>query len=260
MHGHRWREDGCRWISRTRLEAALGSWPGYIDALEDIFSKIQEMPGWDLKNLPPVRDLLREHEEHVRQRVAEVYGGYHDELKRSMANERHPELKAWRSHNPASSTERPETLRNIRYVKRLEISHPCHVYFLLKGGEVVYVGKTTDAWPKRILQHLKKGDKDFDDVWYLEVDRNSLDRVERRFIEEFKPKYNRTHSTPQSSQIRREDPTNAGTDGAPLAPDFRLIRLSLFPSDLPTVAGARISATRSLNAMPSSLVHALRSR
>lgn len=67
----------------------------------------------------------------------------------------------------------------------------CHVYFLLHEGVVVYVGQSGAAWPMRAEAHLRDKDKVFDDIWYVEVDRPSLTDVERRFIEEFQPKYNK---------------------------------------------------------------------
>lgn len=156
MHGYRWRENGGPWISRSDLESELGAWPGYIDALEDVFHQMREFSVWDLRSLPLVQDLLREQKETLYREFQRHYDEFRAETVRLLANERHPELKAWRSNNPVPSTERPEMLRNIRNVKRLEISHPCHVYFLLKSGEVVYVGQTSAAWPNRILQHLKE--------------------------------------------------------------------------------------------------------
>lgn len=113
-------------------------------------------------------------------------------LSAKFALDRHPTLRIWRNRNPVNIEEVPQCLKNIRHVKRLEITEPSFVYFLLMEEEVVYVGQTTSPWPARILQHLKSGDKEFDDVWYLEVDRPSVSQVEAEFIRKFQPKYNRT--------------------------------------------------------------------
>ena len=81
----------------------------------------------------------------------------------------------------------------MRHIKRLEVCEPAYVYFLLKEEVVVYVGQTTAPWPSRILQHLNEKEKDFDDVWYLEVDNPSMSEIEKAFIKMFRPKYNRAN-------------------------------------------------------------------
>ena len=60
------------------------------------------------------------------------------------------------------------------------------IYFLLKAGNVVYIGKTT-RYPKRIKQHK---DKDFDDHRFIECDLKTLGSYELRWIRLFKPKHN----------------------------------------------------------------------
>lgn len=83
----------------------------------------------------------------------------------------------------------PGSIRYIRNLKRLA-SDPIigRVYFLCSGGEVVYVGQTTAPWPNRIANHK---DKDFDDVFYIEVDHEIIMTVERDFIRTLNPKYNK---------------------------------------------------------------------
>lgn len=102
---------------------------------------------------------------------------------------RHRHLEYWRTCNP-SSTEPPAVLKDIEHAKQLETVQPCHVYFLLKEGEVVYVGQTGSAWPNRIENHVRDEGKDFDDVWYVEVDRESMDEVEAHYIAFFRPPLN----------------------------------------------------------------------
>lgn len=52
-----------------------------------------------------------------------------------------------------------------------------------------------DAWPSRIVTHVNDKEKDFDDVWYLEVDKDSRLAVERTYIRRFSPIYNREKPT-----------------------------------------------------------------
>ncbi|MCE5172520.1 hypothetical protein LQV63_24915 [Paenibacillus profundus] len=142
----------------------------------------------------PVRKKLEELESQKtlnEERYHEDFNKAYEFLLEKFTLDRHPTLRIWRNRNPVNIAEVPQCLANIRHVKRLEITEPSYVYFLLMGEEIVYVGQTTSPWPARILQHLKSGDKEFDDVWYLEVDRPSVSRVETEFIRKFQPKYNR---------------------------------------------------------------------
>lgn len=186
-NGYRWRL-GSALISRMEAERFLGVWPGYLDAIEGLFRYIFKSM-FDLEH-----ELKRAHEE-ITERAQKIYFQMSEELHQRSANERHPELRRWRDRSPATASIAPEKLKGIRNLKRLEISDPCHIYFLLHKGEVVYVGQTGAAWPGRIIQHLRGKQKTFDDVWYLEVDRPSLSIVERRFIDEFKPRYNGMRSS-----------------------------------------------------------------
>lgn len=61
------------------------------------------------------------------------------------------------------------------------------VYFLCHNGSVVYVGQTVSL-SHRIKEHA--GDKEFDRVFYILVPRHDLDKIERFWITELKPKYN----------------------------------------------------------------------
>ena len=64
------------------------------------------------------------------------------------------------------------------------------IYFLFKNSEVVYVGKSVQAWPARAVSHR---DKDFDDAGFIPFPRfrrASLSELELVFIRKFNPKYN----------------------------------------------------------------------
>lgn len=109
---------------------------------------------------------------------------------------RHLALREWRGTNPTPASERPAALRGISGIKRLSSDQPCRVYFLVHEGEVVYVGQTSAAWPARIESHIYEGSKEFDEVWYLEVDAASLNTVEAHYIRELQPRYNVHHNEP----------------------------------------------------------------
>jgi len=65
------------------------------------------------------------------------------------------------------------------------------VYFLLRKGVIVYVGKTTTSY-SRIGEH--RSDKDFDSFSMLEVSREYLDQTEQKYIKKFMPEYNIAHN------------------------------------------------------------------
>lgn len=67
------------------------------------------------------------------------------------------------------------------------ISGPC-VYFLLRAGEVIYVGQTMRL-SFRLNGHEPKG---FDAVRYLPLPVEQLDVAEQAFIAFYEPKLNRT--------------------------------------------------------------------
>lgn len=84
----------------------------------------------------------------------------------------------------------PACLKQIKNVNQFYADRLCYIYFLLDKGEVVYVGQSSSYWPGRILSHLQEKVKMFDDIWYVEADRQSLDAMEVKYIREFRPKYN----------------------------------------------------------------------
>lgn len=61
------------------------------------------------------------------------------------------------------------------------------IYFLVKGGRVVYIGQAVDVF-SRVQSHV--GRKDFDDVYFFETTK-PLDVVERSLIRRFRPKFNK---------------------------------------------------------------------
>jgi hypothetical protein len=63
------------------------------------------------------------------------------------------------------------------------------VYFLLSGGELVYIGQTMQIG-KRLENHKLAG-KAFDRVLVMRVNVEDLETVERRMIRQFRPRLNR---------------------------------------------------------------------
>ena len=63
----------------------------------------------------------------------------------------------------------------------------CFVYFLLKGGEVVYVGQTKNG----IERPFSHKDKDFDEIKIIYCEETDVDAVEDGFIKKYTPDYNK---------------------------------------------------------------------
>lgn len=71
--------------------------------------------------------------------------------------------------------------------EKVDFDRECFVYFLLRDGEVVYVGQTTIGL-SRIRQHK---DKVFDEVYVLRCDKHELDELEGAYIIKYNQVYNR---------------------------------------------------------------------
>lgn len=65
----------------------------------------------------------------------------------------------------------------------------CGVYFLVKGGKVVYVGQSVSVY-SRIASH---GSKDFDSVAFVHCPREQLDLLESLYIHFLAPDQNGNH-------------------------------------------------------------------
>jgi len=71
------------------------------------------------------------------------------------------------------------------------------IYFLCKGGKVVYVGQSVNLI-NRISEHLSEGKKNFDGYYYEYVGKNDvMSDVEAEYIVSLNPKYNKV--LPQNS-------------------------------------------------------------
>lgn len=79
----------------------------------------------------------------------------------------------------------PKALAHIAD-RLLDVPRLCGIYFLVRAGEIIYVGQSTNA-SSRITGH---GDKDYDRVFLLPCPASQLDQVEAAFIGLFKPTLN----------------------------------------------------------------------
>lgn len=64
------------------------------------------------------------------------------------------------------------------------------IYFLMKRGKIVYIGKTKNLIG-RLWNHGLLGK--FDHIRIINCDESELDRYEKRWIIKFRPKHNRQH-------------------------------------------------------------------
>ena len=64
------------------------------------------------------------------------------------------------------------------------------VYFLFKGDEIVYIGKSINIIG-RVMSHTK--DKDFDTWCYIPIDELEQGPIEEMAIQRYKPKYNKQY-------------------------------------------------------------------
>jgi hypothetical protein len=85
----------------------------------------------------------------------------------------------------------PQTLAEMfgSRLKRYSIEAGPRVYFLVKRGEVVYVGKTKHL-TKRLHQHFQILKDQFDSVYYLDVCDGDLDEIELEMISACRPRLN----------------------------------------------------------------------
>jgi hypothetical protein len=190
-----WRGNGYRWVHRGHTSAeSLGKYmetaPGYFHAIEDMARELFRLRRGVLEEAGAWR---RDAEVELERQRAAAMGAveqFGEHLRRGYSVGRHDALARWRAESDPSATP-PTCLSGVRGLRQMKSDDfPCFVYFLLKNEEVVYVGQTSKPWPLRILDHIEAGQKDFDDVWFTPVDRQSINAVERAYIRQFRPKHN----------------------------------------------------------------------
>ncbi len=84
-----------------------------------------------------------------------------------------------------------DALREIKYTPAditegaIPAGASCGIYFLVRGGEIVYVGKTLDVF-LRLSKHRRAG-RNFDAFNFLPCPQSQLDELERLYITAFLP-------------------------------------------------------------------------
>jgi len=185
-NGTYWGNPGRRKIEHVCK--ALGVTEQYLDGIEDMWKAFEDYIGDHISN------ELRERSKRLDEYYEELYNEELVKLSDKYENFRDIELKRWREETPRNNEDVPEALKGIEHLKRLEVADPCYIYFLMDDEEVVYVGKTTNAWPCRVKQHVDDGQKKFNDVWYIRTLGKDLDSLEIQYIKKYKPKYNVEHN------------------------------------------------------------------
>lgn len=80
----------------------------------------------------------------------------------------------------------------VRRATMLDHGEVFVVYFLIDGGEIVYVGQSR-AFGSRLHQHISDKSKKFDRYFTIKCkDKSEMDEIERYYISAFKPKHNNT--------------------------------------------------------------------
>lgn len=169
-----WR-DGQRPLLRQAVADRIGVDASYVDAVEEMW--------W-----------VGRAAQEARIRVDTHNPAWHAGWEAAMTEQsrgRHGQLRRWRMNVQRHDAQAPRDLRDVRYLQRWQGEEsPARVYFLVRDEKVVYVGMTTQVWPLRIMDHIKEGSKRFDDVWFLDVDKESVATVEQHFINQLQPEYN----------------------------------------------------------------------
>lgn len=66
------------------------------------------------------------------------------------------------------------------------------IYFLLSEGQIVYVGQSINS-AVRVYEHVRKKVIKFDSYFTLPCKRSDLTPLESRYIQKFRPKFNKTY-------------------------------------------------------------------
>lgn len=101
----------------------------------------------------------------------------------------------------------PECLASIeKSLRRYDDTSPC-IYFLVKGGTVVYVGQSINLGA-RLGQHRMDG-KEWDETFYYVTTKQHLRRMERRWMRLLRPVLNK-QLTPKKWASKMDKPTLMG--------------------------------------------------
>lgn len=102
-------------------------------------------------------------------------------------------LQVLKAVDRLSTSSPPTTISAIGSLLHIPVTAICPgIYFLCQDDEVVYVGQAVSVLA-RIACHIGENLKEFDHerIYFLPCPREHLSEVERQWIQELKPKYNR---------------------------------------------------------------------
>lgn len=89
-----------------------------------------------------------------------------------------------------------------------------YVYFLCQDANVVYVGQSSVG----LSRPFNHKDKKFNKVMVLPCTEEMLDDAERRYIEKYRPKYNKAHMTVEVTECVRRPAYAKKKKPAPVVP------------------------------------------
>jgi hypothetical protein len=185
-----WGNAGYRWFERevyaalmtpaARVAAAVRLEPGELEIACRLAAVLRSAAEESRRSLTtPLELLLKEHNKSFRKSLR---------LSRAI-RDRGERLMARAEAMVGSSTlEPPEAIGDVAGV-RPAFGPRIGIYFLLRGGEVVYVGQSSTSIDSRLRCHHK--DKDFDEAWWIPCQLDDLDALEARYIRRFNPILNK---------------------------------------------------------------------
>lgn len=96
----------------------------------------------------------------------------------------------------------------------------CAVYFLFKNGVIIYVGQSINLCARLISHPIQ----DWDEARYLECEPEKLDEIEKHWIIELKPRFNKTYKDQRI--LRKLKPKKPLKVKLPIAPVAKLMQIS----------------------------------
>ena len=112
--------------------------------------------------------------------------------------------RVYGEYDEEMSQVRKEILSNA---KRIPFNQ-YYIYALIKDQEIVYIGQSYNVM-QRLGKHIQEGLKDFDSYSIVcKVTQDDVDEVERKYIDDLKPKYNIVHNKHDSSYVRQKPARN----------------------------------------------------
>lgn len=131
--------------------------------------------------------IIGEFYQKIRNNVAELMKDLYDEKIENML------VSTIRKRFPPSIVyvnefkELPPQLRSLMVKEVFALPSGSCIYFLCKSDRIVYIGQSINIG-MRIAQHIL--DKNFDRVFYMNIQKDDLDRIESELIEYYAPEYN----------------------------------------------------------------------